>query len=50
MLTAIVVHKRDNIPGEGFFELARHLGLLSGGDDELAFFCHEVARVHADWK
>ena len=50
MLTAVVVHKHDNIPGEGFFELARHLGLLTGGDDELAFFCHEVGRVHAAWK
>jgi len=50
MLTAVVVRKDNNIPGEGFFELARHLGLLSGGDDELAFFCHEVSRVHAAWK
>jgi hypothetical protein len=28
MLTAIVVHKQDNIPGRGFFELAQHLGLF----------------------
>ncbi len=50
MLTAIVVHKHDNIPGNGFFELARHLGLLSEGDEELAFFCREVARIHAEWR
>lgn len=50
MLTAIVVHKHDNIPGPGFFELARQLGRLRDGDDELVFFCHEVARVHAAWK
>lgn len=49
MLTAIVVHKHDNIPGHGFFELARHLGLLSAGEDELAFFCREVAQVHSSW-
>jgi hypothetical protein len=49
MLTAIVVHKQDNVPGHGFFELARHLGLLSAGQDELAFFCREVARVHSTW-
>lgn len=49
MLTAIVVHKQDNIPGHGFFELARHLGLLSAGEDQLAFFCREVARVHNYW-
>lgn len=50
MLTAIVVHKHDNIPGQGFFELGRHLGRLSNKDDDLAFFCHEVARVHAAWR
>lgn len=50
MLTAIVVHKQDNIPGEGFFELAWQLGLLKPGADKLGFFCGEVARVHAAWK
>src|SRR5690242_6835629 len=50
LLTAIVVHKQDNIPGPGFFELARHLGLHSDRDDNLAFFCREVARVHDWWK
>lgn len=49
MLTAIVVHKQDNIPGHGFFELAQHLRLLRPGADALAFFCGEVARVHATW-
>ena len=47
MLTAIFVHKHDNIPGYGFFELARYLGLLAPRQDDLAFFCREVARVHA---
>lgn len=50
MLTAIVVHRQDNIPGKGFFELARHLRRLSDHNDELLFFCHEVTRVHAAWK
>ncbi len=49
MLTAIVIHREDNIPGPGFFELARHLGRLREGDDKLAFFCHEVASVHQTW-
>jgi hypothetical protein len=31
MLTAIVVHRQDNIPGRGFFELAQRLGLLRPG-------------------
>jgi hypothetical protein len=38
MLTAIVVHKQDNIPGDGFFELARHLDLLGPGQDRLGVF------------
>jgi hypothetical protein len=31
MLTAVVVLKQQNIPGHGFFELARNLGRLSPG-------------------
>lgn len=50
LLTAIVVHRQDNIPGHGFFDLARHLGLLRPGADQLAFFAGEVARVHATWR
>ena len=50
MLTAIVVHKQDNIPGPGFFELAQHLGLYRNNQDKLVFFCNEVTRVHAAWK
>jgi len=50
MLSAIVVYKQENIPGPGFFELARHLGLLSEGNEELSFFCQEVTRVYAAWK
>ncbi len=50
MLTAIVVHRQDNIPGRGFFELAQRLGLLRPGADQVAFFCREVARVHAAWQ
>jgi hypothetical protein len=34
----------------GFFELAQHLALLKPGANELAFFCGEVARVHATWQ
>jgi hypothetical protein len=48
-LSAIVVRKQDNIPGEGFFQLARSLGLF-GGNDRVAFFRREVAKVHEIWK
>ena len=50
MLTAIVVRKDDNMPGDGFFELARHLGRMREGEDPLAFFCGEVAQVHEAWR
>ena len=50
LLTAVVVHKQDNVPGHGFFELAQQLGLLRPEADQLAFFCREVARVHAQWE
>jgi len=49
MLSAVVIAGDNNMPGQGFFTLARELGLHSGGDD-LAFFCEELARVHATWK
>jgi hypothetical protein len=49
MLTAVVVHRDNNIPGKGFFELAKELGLQKGEDD-LTFFAHELTRVHATWK
>ncbi|MXY55855.1 MAG: hypothetical protein F4029_05365 [Gammaproteobacteria bacterium] len=47
MLTAVVVHKSDGVPGSGFFELARALG----GDfnDSLAFWAAELAKVHETW-
>lgn len=50
MLTAVVVRREDNIPGDGFFELARHLGLMMKGDDRLAFFARELTRVLHAWK
>lgn len=50
MLTAIVVHRQDNVPGHGFFELAQRLGLLRPSADKVAFFCGEVARVHRAWQ
>ena len=52
LLPVVVVSREDNRPGKGFFTLARELGLLEGDDEatELAFFCQEVAKVHATWR
>jgi hypothetical protein len=49
MLSAVVMLQGDNMPGQGFFTLARELGLYTGGDD-LTFFARELARVHASWR
>lgn len=50
MLTAVVVHKHDNMPGDGFFELAQRLGLMPRGEDRLAFFARELTRVLRLWR
>ncbi len=50
MLTAVVVHKQDSRPGDGFFELAQHLGLMAKGGDREEFFVRELDRVHKYWK
>lgn len=52
MISAVVVHKDSDLPGNGFFECGRALGHFTGPDDEmsrLAFFCAELKRVYAYW-
>jgi len=49
MLTAIVVHKTgDQMPGKGFYELARYLGL--DASDKNAFWISETRKVWRFWK
>ena len=48
MLSAVVIQKDNNIPGSGFFTLAKQLGLYSGADD-VVFFVKELRRVHNYW-
>jgi hypothetical protein len=48
LLSVVVIHREDNIPGPGFFTLAKELGIYKGGDD-LMFFIQELARVHDYW-
>jgi len=48
MLSAVVIHKENNIPGKGFFTLARELDLYSGNDD-WNFFISELRKVHEYW-
>ena len=49
MLSAIAVSVAGK-PGPGFFGLARELGKLHDGENELTFWEAECERVHAAWK
>ena len=46
--SAVVVLAEEGKPGQGFFTLARQLGLYGGGDD-LKFWLDEIKRVHQCW-
>ena len=48
MLSVVVVRSDKNIPGEGFFKLARQLGRYDGRDD-LKFFVEELQRAWDQW-
>lgn len=49
MLSAIVVLAGIGCPGEGFYNLARHLGLHHdhGEFADMEFFVQEVKKVHS---
>ena len=50
LLSAVVILKEENIPGQGFFTLAQSLGLCDGNpDSELEFWIQELRRVHEHW-
>lgn len=48
MLTAVVIHRQDNIPGEGFFTLAREFKRFDGRD-KLRFWIDALNEVHDQW-
>lgn len=49
MLSAVVIRQDPALPGEGFFKLARELGLYRGGD-KTEFHIAELRRVHEYWR
>ena len=49
LLSAVVIGKRNDIPGDGFFRLAKVLGLQSSGEDDFKFWQKEIRRVHDHW-
>lgn len=48
LLTAVVVQKNTQSPGQGFFSMARAWGLYSG-NDELTFHINELKKVYKYW-
>jgi hypothetical protein len=48
LLSAIVIHVQDNMPGNGFFTMAQRVGRFNGGD-RLQFWLDELRNVHAHW-
>src|SRR5690606_12441124 len=50
LLSAVVVHKGEGTPGNGFFEMARSVGVMKPGDDRVTFFARELGRVHDIWR
>ena len=49
LLSVVVFSTTDRKPGEGFFNLARGLGLLNEEDDENAFYRFELGAVYHTW-
>jgi hypothetical protein len=50
MLTAVVVHKNDLRPGQGFFVLAKRLGKFGPRQDRDEFYLSELARIRRYWR
>lgn len=53
LLSVVVVNKETKTPGDGFFKLAKDLGLFNGSlknkAEKDAFFIAELKRVHEFW-
>ena len=50
LLSSVVVHKGDRMPGDGFFKMARSVGVMKPGEDRATFFARELRRVHDAWR
>ena len=48
LLSAVVIRIDKNMPGNGFFALARRLGLYRAGDN-FEYWLQELTRVHDHW-
>lgn len=48
LLSAVVIRSDKNMPGRGFFKLARRL-CLHGADDDFRYWLRELRQVHDYW-
>jgi hypothetical protein len=50
LLSAVVVHKGDDeMPGDGFFKLAKELGRYRGGDKKI-YWAMELKQVYREYQ
>lgn len=49
LLSAVVVRGDKKMPGEGFFDMGRELGMLQEGTDERSFWERELDEVYDTW-
>lgn len=49
MLSSLVVQKATGDPGEGFYRLAKRLGLMQSAADKVECFSSQVSLVHAHY-
>ena len=49
LLTAVVIRQDKRMPGDGFFKLARRLGLHRVGADDKEYWQRQRDRVYAAW-
>lgn len=47
-MLSVVVNNEKNAPGDGFFKLARELGVYQGSNDD-EFFNNELCKVYEYW-
>ncbi|WP_433802558.1 hypothetical protein [Actinomycetospora sp. CA-084318] len=50
LLTALVYGKASNEPGPGFYDAARHFGLLSPSRSDDEFWFSQIAEVRVRWR
>jgi len=50
LLTAVVVHVVDHMPGKGFFKMAKRTGKQKPGQDDDKFFFDELHDLREYWR